>query len=340
MSALSPGASLCDGRYRLDDVLGRGGMAMVWRATDLQLERTVAIKVISDVLASDPAFVTRFEREARLAASLNHPNLVKLFDFSAEDGRPLLVMEYVDGGTLAERRGPVDPNALARQLLDALAHIHAAGVVHRDVKPANVLMGSDGRPRLTDFGIARGEDQTGLTLTGQVMGTVRYIAPEVASGGPSTARSDLYSLGVLLGEYLGGAEADPALRDVVARMSNEDPDRRPASAADALADLTPTRSTFQTNEVQNFHSVEQTAVLDAPRAPRRPRPSPSSLLWPAVAALALGLVFILSNRGGSDDSPKPKPKPATQTVRPAPADAPLDAQLTRLEQMVQAAPRR
>lgn len=338
MSALTPGATLCDGRYRLDDVLGRGGMAMVWRATDLQLERTVAIKVISDVLASDPAFVTRFEREARLAASLNHPNLVKLFDFSAEGGRPLLVMEYVDGGTLAERRGPVDAHALARQLLDALAHIHAAGVVHRDVKPGNVLMGSDGRPRLTDFGIARGEDQTGLTLTGQVMGTVRYIAPEVASGGPSTARSDLYSLGVLLEEYLGGAEADPDLRDLVARMSNEDPARRPASAANALADLTPTRSTFAAHSAANFHSVEQTAVLDASRTRGSIRPSPSSLLWPALAALALGLVFILSNTGGSDDNPKPKP--AAQAPRPAPAGAPLDAQLTRLQQMVQAAPRR
>lgn len=337
MSALGAGATVCDGRYRLDEVIGRGGMAMVWRATDLQLERPVAIKVISDVLASDPAFVARFEREARLAASLNHPNLVKLFDYSAEDGRPMLIMEHVAGGTLAERRAPVDAGALALQLLDALAHIHAAGVVHRDVKPANVLIGSDGRPRLTDFGIARHEDQTGLTLTGQVMGTVRYIAPEVAAGGPSTARSDLYSLGVLLDEYLGGAEADPALRDLVARMSDEDPARRPASAPDALADLTPTRSTFRTSEVQD-RGADETAVLDAPRTRARSRPSSSSPLWPALAALALGLVFILSNAGGSGDNPKPKP--ATRTPRPAPSDAPLDAQLVRLEKMVEAAPRR
>src|SRR4051794_18265799 len=150
-------------------------MAIVWRATDLQLERTVAIKVISDVLAGDPRFVARFEREARLAAALNHPNLVKLFDFNADGERPLLVMEYVDGGTVASRHDGIDAVSLARQLLDALAHIHGAGILHRDVKPSNVLLGTDGRPRLTDFGIARGEDQTGLTMTGQIMGTLRYI---------------------------------------------------------------------------------------------------------------------------------------------------------------------
>lgn len=336
MSSPAAGSTLCDGRYRLDEILGRGGMAIVWRATDLQLERPVAIKIISDVLASDPAFVARFEREARLAASLNHPNLVKLFDYSAEDGRPLLVMEHVAGGTLAERRTPVDADALAHDLLDALAHIHAAGIVHRDVKPANVLVGTDGRPRLTDFGIARGEDQTGLTLTGQVMGTVRYIAPEVAAGGPSTARSDLYSLGVLLAEF-GGAEGDTALRDLVARLSSEDPARRPASAADALAELTPTRSTFRTSEVQNFHGVDQTAVLDAPRRSR-----PALVPLAIAGAVAVGLIAtVAGGGGGSGDAPR---RATTTSARsqpqPAPADAPLDAQLTRLEEMVKAAPRR
>src|SRR5947208_10875660 len=105
MSALAVGSTLCDGRYRLDEVIGRGGMAMVWRATDLQLERTVAIKIISDVLATDPHFVARFEREARLAAGVSHDNLVKVFDFSVDAERPFLIMEYVPGGTLAKARG-------------------------------------------------------------------------------------------------------------------------------------------------------------------------------------------------------------------------------------------
>src|SRR5690242_18846069 len=124
-------------------------MAIVWRATDLQLERDVAIKVISDVLAHDPSFVARFEREARLAGALNHPNLVKVFDFSVDDAeRPLLIMEYVAGGTLAERRGEsLDLDALTRDLLDAMAHIHAAGILHRDIKPANVLLDAAQAPR-------------------------------------------------------------------------------------------------------------------------------------------------------------------------------------------------
>src|SRR3954453_12174999 len=141
---LAAGMTVCEGRYRLDEVLGRGGMSIVWRATDLQLERPVAIKVISDVLATDARFVARFEREARLCPGLNHPNLVKVFDFSIEDERPALIMEYVPGGTLVEARGQsLDAEALARELLDAVAHIHAAGILHRDIKPANVLLGAD-----------------------------------------------------------------------------------------------------------------------------------------------------------------------------------------------------
>src|SRR3954452_15090532 len=147
---MGAGSTLCNGRYRLESVLGRGGMAIVWRATDLQLEREVAIKVISDTLAQDPRFVARFEREARIAAALNHPNLVKVFDFSVDSERPFLIMELIPGGTLVDARGTrLDSLALARELLDALAHIHGAGILHRDVKPGNVLLGTDGSPRLT-----------------------------------------------------------------------------------------------------------------------------------------------------------------------------------------------
>src|SRR5919106_4817571 len=195
----TPGSgTVLDGRYRLLRRLGSGGMAVVWVARDERLGRDVAVKVLSDVLAGDADYRRRFVREARVAARLNHPGLVGIHDFSAESERPYLVMELVCGDTLAdriaaERAGELDLVALARELLGALAHIHAAGVVHRDVKPANVLIGTDGRARLTDFGIARPTDATALTQTGQVIGTLRYMSPEVQRGERATARSDLYS---------------------------------------------------------------------------------------------------------------------------------------------------
>jgi serine/threonine protein kinase len=342
LSSLAAGSTLCDGRYRLESVLGRGGMAIVWRATDVQLERTVAIKVISDVLAGDPRFVQRFDREARLAAGLSHPNLVKLFDYSVEEERPFLVMEYVAGGTLREARGrELDALALGRELLDALAHIHAAGILHRDVKPANVLLDTDGSPRLTDFGIARSEEQTGLTLTGQVMGTLRYIAPEVAAGEPATVRSDLFSLGVLLGEIAGDEPPDP-LAGLLRRLTARDPDDRPASAADALAELDPTRALPHTEalgEIDATQALPPTgAGASAPRALHRagPRIRPAHLIAGAAALIALLLVVVIAGSGGGSSNPPATPR---ALPRPAPAGAPVNDQLTQLEKIVRAAPR-
>ena len=141
-------------------MIGVGGMAAVWLGCDVRLDRPVAVKLLSDNLASDPDYVRRFNREARTAARLSHPNLVKVYDFEPE-GRPAVIMEYVEGGTLEDAdRDAVDVEALASQLLGALEHIHAAGIVHRDVKPANVLIAADGRAMLTDFGIAQHEDAT------------------------------------------------------------------------------------------------------------------------------------------------------------------------------------
>jgi eukaryotic-like serine/threonine-protein kinase len=241
LTEVGPGVALSGGRYALERLLGAGGMATVWLAMDRRLERQVAVKVLSDALAVDGAYIERFEREARLAAGLSHANLVAVYDFGNE-GRPYLVMEHVDGPTLgdvlcrASGRGEVDPVRLARALLGALDHIHGAGIVHRDVKPSNVLMGGDGPIRLTDFGIARPENGAQLTLTGQVMGTLRYLAPEVKAGGRSTPRSDLYASGILLSDVLAD-RADPSLRELVRRLCHEDPTHRPASAAEALADL-------------------------------------------------------------------------------------------------------
>jgi hypothetical protein len=237
-NAFGPGAVLGD-RYRLERRIASGGMATVWLAHDEELDRQVAIKVLSDVLAEDPAYTERFRREARVAARLSNPNLVRVFDYSAHSERPYIAMEYVEGGTLADRiaegtADDFDAEQLARELLGALGAIHAAGVIHRDVKPSNVLLDRDGNARLTDFGIARPENATELTATGQVLGTLKYMAPEVLAGSPATERSDLYACGVVLGECLGPASS-PELVALVERLTADDPADRPASARQALA---------------------------------------------------------------------------------------------------------
>src|SRR5215210_4099882 len=231
--------SLLGGRYRLKRLVGTGGMASVWLAQDERLRRPVAVKVISDTLAADANYLRRFRREARLAAGLSHPNLVMLYDFGGEGDRPFLAMEYVQGGTLADRISAgtaraLGPSRLARELLAALDHIHRAGIVHRDVKPANVLIATDGTAKLTDFGIAQPEDATRLTSTGLVVGTRSYIAPEVWRGEPATRRSDLYSCAIVLREAIGDPPP-PELADLVARLGDPDPGRRPESASRALA---------------------------------------------------------------------------------------------------------
>jgi eukaryotic-like serine/threonine-protein kinase len=235
---IAEGTRLKD-RYRLERLLGRGGMASVWLAEDEVLDRPVAIKLLSDTIASDPEFLARFRREARVAASLSHPNLIGVYDYAEGEERPYLVMEHVAGDNLAERmskRARIDCERLARELLGALAHIHAAGIVHRDVKPQNVLIAPDGSVKLIDFGIALPKDATALTRTGNLLGTARYIAPEVMGGQPATERADLYSCGVVLRDCMG--DDPPAnLRGLVAHLSTVDPRGRPASAKQALARL-------------------------------------------------------------------------------------------------------
>jgi serine/threonine protein kinase len=237
---LAPGRRIGGDRYTLDRLLGSGGMASVWLARDERLDRDVAVTLLSDVLALDPSYVERFRREARIAAQLWHPNLVQVYDFDVDHGRPLLVMEVVHGTTLADllrqpSQPPPDPLRLAPELLGALAHIHAAGVVHRDVKPANVLIGDDGRARLTDFGIAQPTGATRLTMTGGVIGTIGYLAPEVVRGERATPRSDLYSCGVVLAACLDKRSTrDARLERLIERLTAEESERRPPSAAGAL----------------------------------------------------------------------------------------------------------
>jgi serine/threonine-protein kinase len=261
------------GRYSVERTLGRGGMAIVFLAHDGELDRPVALKVLADNLAGDAAVRHRFLREARLAARISHPNVVTVYDAGDEAERPFIVMEYVDGETLADRlaRGRLaaaDAVDVAVQLCAALEHAHRAGLVHRDVKPQNVLLRADGVAKLADFGIARAAEQTRLTEAGTLLGTASYLAPELAAGGEASPASDLYSLGVLLYESLTGRlphevhsldelgrkhrdelvvsvrELEPTVpapvEDAVMRCLARKPEYRPGSAAELASELTAT----------------------------------------------------------------------------------------------------
>jgi len=259
------------GQYELRAVIRRGGMATVYKANQESLDRWVAVKVLER--SGDPQFVARFRREARSVAQLLHPNIVPIFDYGEEDGRPFLVIQYVDGGrTLGDLMGEALEPALSIQLmlhlLEALGYAHERGIVHRDLKPGNVLMPTPIWPMLSDFGIVKlllESDQTQLTQQGLIVGTAAYMAPEQAFGMPVDARTDLYSAGVVLYELTCGQvpfEADtpvsvlmkqayeppppprshnpdlpPALERILLRALAKSPDDRYPTAADMAADL-------------------------------------------------------------------------------------------------------
>src|SRR2546429_5066203 len=198
-----------DKRYVIKRKLGSGGMADVYLAEDQDLGRPAALKLVEDRHSSDEQFVERFRREAQSAAGLNHPNIVSIFDRGRAEGTYYIAMEYLDGRTLKEllvRNGPTPvPIAIdyARQIIGALSFAHRNGIIHRDIKPHNIVVGGDGRLKVTDFGIARsGTSQ--MTEVGSIVGTAQYLSPEQARGAPVDPRSDLYSLGVVLYELLTG----------------------------------------------------------------------------------------------------------------------------------------
>ena len=249
------------GRYELSSRIAIGGMGEVWKATDSVIGRTVAIKILKDEYMGDPGFLERFRAEARHAALVNHEGIANVYDYGEEQGSAYIVMELVPGeplSTIIEREGKLPPNrvlGIVAQTAMALQAAHDAGLVHRDIKPGNLLITPDGRVKITDFGIARIADQVPLTATGQVMGTVQYLAPEQASGHNATPKTDVYSLGIVAYECLNGKrpftgdsqvaiamaqinDAPPTLaneipepvRNLVVACLEKDPDRRPASA--------------------------------------------------------------------------------------------------------------
>ena len=314
--------TLAAGRYTIERELGRGGMASVYLARDEELHRPVAVKVLAEHLAADDTFRARFLREARLAGRLSHPNIVQVYDAGDADGRPFIVMEYVPGRTLADcaKLPPERVAELARQACAGLHQAHAAGLVHRDVKPGNLLLRDDGVLKIADFGIARATETTRHTQAGTILGTAAYLAPEQIAGGDATPASDLYSLGAVLYELLTGRppyvfssladlaaqQADGAIvpvRDLEPSVPREleapvmhalarEPSFRPASAVDFARELV-------------APVEEPTRPLPQPRARRRTW----WLLAGAIAAVIVAVVLGLLKLGGSGDKASPPPPP-------------------------------
>ncbi|MCW2713274.1 MAG: protein kinase, partial [Frankiales bacterium] len=321
--------AVLDGRYRIDAVIASGGMATVYAATDSRLDRTVAVKVMRPLLAQDPDFVERFAREARAAARLSSPEVVAVHDQGTDPatGTAYLVMEHVVGGTLRDliaAQGAL-PAARALQLIEpvlrALAAAHAAGLVHRDVKPENVLLGDDGRIKVTDFGLARAIETSNLTATtGFLMGTMAYLAPEQVEQGRTDTRTDVYAAGILLWELLTG---QPPYRSespmtVAFRHVHEDvppPSSAVAGVPEAL-DALVLRATRRDPEAR---PVDAGAFLEELQVVRRSLSSGSTVLRPAGSHPTLVVPLAeLRTAGavGPEVEPHPQPRPPRRWLRP------------------------
>jgi serine/threonine protein kinase len=313
-------------------------MASVYLARDSELDRPVAVKLLAGNVGAEEGLRERFVREAKLAARLSHPNVVSVYDAGADGDPPYIVMEYVQGETLADllaRRGrlpPEDARQLALQACQGLAHAHEAGLVHRDVKPQNLILRSDGTLKIADFGIARAVEGTALTQAGTVLGTAAYLSPEQALGEQVTAAADVYSLGAVLYELLTGRTplepqslADLAdkqrrpsivpvrelapkvpgdLEDVVMRCLARNPAYRPSSARELERELAPAAPEPPTERMTR---------------PRRPRPSGRRALWLGLAGVlalaAISLTVTLVGGGSHEPAPANRPR-SVPAIRP------------------------
>jgi serine/threonine protein kinase len=329
--AMGSGSSegLIGGRYRRERLLGRGGSAEVWCCTDEALDRQVALKLVTSSGGEDSG---RVGDEARLLARLSHPGLVPVYDAGTDEtGRPWVVMELVDGETLADaiRRGPMSSERVAdigARLADALAYVHGEALIHRDVKPANVLLGRDGRVRLTDFGIARLVDAAKVTATGLTVGTASYLSPEQVTAEPVGTAADVYSLGLVLLECLTGEREYPgsAVEVALARLSR--PPRVPGGLPDgwpglltAMTDRDPARRPTCVQVAADLHAIvaggQATTALPTPTpvADRTQVIDRTQLLTTAVPAPAV-------------EVPRPVARRTTGTVaRPPRSNWPLVA---------------
>jgi serine/threonine-protein kinase len=288
VSQSTPGRVLA-GRYRLDQLIARGGMASVWLGRDELLGRRVAVKTLHPDLAIDDAVRGRFRQEAVAAAALSHPNIVATYDTGDDAGTAFIVMELVDGESLRQlldRRRVLDPPeacSIAHQVAGALEHAHRQGIVHRDIKPANVLVPREGPVKVTDFGIAKAAGGGDFTRTGTIVGTARYLSPEQVQGFPTDARTDVYSLGLVLYEMLAGRPAysgDTEMATAIARLTGPPapvvevrPGTSPALASVLDAALQPD-PTHRFPSAAAFDQALQRAANGIPVTPAAPRAAP------------------------------------------------------------------
>lgn len=331
------------GRYELVELIGKGGMSSVWQAHDRLLDRLVAIKILHPHFTEDEEYVERFRREARSVAQLSHPNIVTVIDRGEDEGRQYIVFEYIEGENLKElleRTGPMpvrDALTLALQMARALSFAHGRGLIHRDVKPQNVLMNAEGQAKMTDFGIARELDVQGVTITGTVLGTSEYIAPEQARGQQVDAQTDVYSLGVVLYELLTGGvpyHGDNFVTVALKHVNEPAPsvlEKRPevparvANAVERAMAKSPSERFQSMNELvdeleacladsdpvsEEATMISRRPVVEQEQRPRRQRPRRRvGFLWPVAAVLAvvgiaalaaLGAMALRKDGAGSD----------------------------------------
>jgi len=346
-------------RYRLIKRIATGGMGEVWQAQDEVILRQVAIKILKQQYMGDPDFVERFRAEAKHAAMINHDGIANVYDYGEDDGSAYLVMELVPGESLSsilEREKTLPEQqviSMIAQTALALDAAHREGLVHRDIKPGNLLISPDGQVKITDFGIARVANQVSLTQTGQVMGTVQYLAPEQATGKPASASGDIYSLGIVAYEALAGKRPfkgetqmaiamaqinetppplpehiDAKLQKLIMDCMAKKPDQRPSSAlalaARAEALLANSPSGIAINAVIPAAALEvsdETTIIDTDTKPTAPVPS----IWPWVALVIILLSTIAVITWAGLVSPKPKisPSPSTsQTPSTTPTPSP------------------